>query len=111
MVNDFEWAILIPAPPLREGGKFIIDRHSSTENFWGEHEHIIFEVLSFGIGCISSELSGDNIGKDVMNFRILENTLEHPGTYVIDYHGELEMGTVKRLVKEGYWQPYYEKEI
>ncbi len=91
MVNDFEWAIETPLPPLHEGGKFIIDKHSSTDTTFKDGEHIIFEVISFGIGCISSPVSGDNIGKEVMNFEIIENTQEEKGTYKVGFFGEIQI--------------------
>ena len=89
MVNDFEWAIETPLPLLHVGAKFIIDINSVSDTslslIWEEGEHIIFEVDSFGIGCISSKLSGDNIGKEVMNYTILENTQKMLGLYKVGY--------------------------
>lgn len=113
MVNDFEWAIETPVPLLHVGAKFIINKHSIIlDDYCGNpfkaDEHIMFEVNSFGIGCISSPLSGDNIGKEVMNFTILENTQEKVGGYKVGYFGEINLETAEKLVKEGYWQPYEE---
>jgi hypothetical protein len=122
MVNEFEWAIETPLPPLREGGKFIIDKHSTTNSdiTFKDGEHIIFEVISFGIGCISSPLyrspkgqiyftvSGDNIGKEVMNFEIIENTQEEKGMYKVGYYGEIQIERAEELVEQDYWQPYEE---
>ncbi len=113
MVNDFEWTVEISHPPLYEGAKFIVDINSiivddDHGNPFKAGEHIIFEIDSFGIGCIDSPLSGNNIGKEVANFTILKNTQIGSG-YVVGYMGEIQIERVHELIEEGYWQSYEEE--
>ncbi len=111
---EFEWAIETPLPTLHVGAKFIINEDSfgeNTENHFKPHEHIIFVVDSFGIGCISSEFSGDNIGKEVINFEILENTQDFIGQYKVGYFGEIQIDRAQELIDQGWWNRIYEEDI
>jgi hypothetical protein len=104
MVNDFEWAIETPLPSLYEGAKFIINSDSEMgENNFQDGEYISFVIDSFGTGCIDSD-GNNNIGKDVVNFQILENTQECVGKYKNGYFGEVELGMAKSLIEKGWWQ-------
>lgn len=110
MVEDFDWAIETPVPSLHEGAKFIINEDSSGcdgYNSFKPNEHIIFVIDSFGIGCMSNE-NGDNLGKDVANFDIIENTQEHVGQYKVGYYGEVQVEKAQELVDSGWWIPYEE---
>lgn len=122
MVNDFEWAVLIPPPRLREGAKFIIDKNSITNDgdrpmFVGR---IVFVVESFGISselcslhrydCSKIDCSCDNTGKEVMNFQIIDNTTDDcEDRYPVGYHGEINLDDAERLVEQEYWQVYDEE--
>lgn len=104
MINDFEWAIETPIPTLYVGTKFVIDKNSPGSSA-REGQRILFEVHSFGIGCISKPLH-DNIGKDVINLTIIENTIDF--TYKAGDLIERGINMCNDLVEQGYWQPYEE---
>ena len=108
MVNDFEWAVETPTPILYEGAKFIINEDSiggDVGNNFKPNEHIIFEIDSFGIGCISNE-NGDNLGKDVVNYEIIENTQENVGLYKVGYFGEIQVKRAQELIEQDWWLRY-----
>ena len=104
MVNDFEWAIETPKPTLYVGAKLVIDKNSPGSSA-REGQRILFEVHSFGIGCISKPLA-DNIGKNVINLTIIENTIDF--TYKVGDLIEVGIDRCNELVNDNYWQPYEE---